>query len=566
MRRFTLVFLILCSLASFCHAAQVTEEHLGSMPHWTIRTPQDIALCKNMGNDITRMAADLQACFTTPYGRHVVAVVAKQNDQCAMWQDGSEGPTFQQIRHIVRGAYDDKNIAFTPDGSRVAYEGKTGKGWVMVVDGKPGPVFYDIDNITYSQNSKHFAYMGVVKDGIAVPVIDGKVGPTVQLMPSWYVPTMAGDPSWPDATPNGRIAFSPDGSRVAYLLRKKRDANGYDNSAVVLDGKEGPVYTGITAGAFSRDSRHFAYVAMKNEQYCVIVDGKQGPLFNGVIDTTVTFSPDGTHVAYVVATDDGNGSRVVCDGKLGPVFETIDDTSLTFSHDSKHLAYAASQQDKFFIVLDGKPGPRYDQVGNSYGSQTLYAVFNPLNNQLSYQAKKGEKYVMVIGGKESPAYDEIGNALPVISPDGKHIAYAVKKADYRWAVVNDGVESPVYDNVTWNSLRYSDDGRLSFQARTLDSRGNFIAVINGHDMRNYTCSSDITFSHNGQHYAYFGSDGDYAGLVVDGAVVVRCTEIAQFGSHGPVIDDDGTIRLVGVRKHNTGDRIISDIYRFTVKL
>ena len=55
----------------------------------------------------------------------------------------------------------------------------------------------------------------------------------------------------------------------------------------------------------------------------------------------------------------------------------------SFSPDSQHVAYAAQQGDKCFVVVDGKPGPAYDGIGESS------LVFSPDSQHVAYAAHQG---------------------------------------------------------------------------------------------------------------------------------------------------------------------------------
>ena len=57
-----------------------------------------------------------------------------------------------------------------------------------------------------------------------------------------------------------------------------------DKPRIVVDGKEGKLYEGIAATSlvFSPDSQHFAYIAKRGNGVIAIVDDKESQSFDGI--------------------------------------------------------------------------------------------------------------------------------------------------------------------------------------------------------------------------------------------------------------------------------------------
>ena len=103
--------------------------------------------------------------------------------------------------------YDDVSfIVLSPKGERAAYTIRKGLKWHMVLDGKEGPAYDEINIswLTFSPNGKRFAY-GAKKGDRWFVVLDGKAMPE-----SGY-----------DFA--GYFAFSPDSKRFVYVAGKDKN-------------------------------------------------------------------------------------------------------------------------------------------------------------------------------------------------------------------------------------------------------------------------------------------------------------------------------------------------------
>lgn len=358
--------------------------------------------------------------------------------------------------------YDDiELITFSPDGGRLAYLARSGRRALLIVDGKPGPLYDDISLscVTFSPDGKRLAYGAlrgekwyVVLDGKEMPasghdfvgyfafspdggrfvyaagkgrsttkqavVVDGRQGPYYE---------MTGEP-----------VFSPDGKRLAYVA-----IEDHDHRLVVVDGKPGKKYNGVNKPVFSSDGRHVAYSAIKGEQRLVVVDGREGPGFEMPATIhPVLFSPKGNRLAY--AAMKGEKWVVVVDGRVGPEYDKVIPESLLFSPDGKRFAYVASRDDKWFVVTDGVKGPEYDGivkggiVFSPDGARLAYGAW--INREtprcsicvgflqriwlgLMYVLNRTPKDLIVLDGKEGPKHDEILPGSFVFSPNGGHFLY-----------------------------------------------------------------------------------------------------------------------------------------------
>ncbi len=121
------------------------------------------------------------------------------------------------------------------------------------------------------------------------------------------------------------------------------------------------------------------------------------------------FSPDGRHVAMLAAK--GGQSFVILDSEINGGFAAINDQ--LFSKYDGTFAFVASDGNKQRVVANGTPGKAFDGVGRP--------VFTP-DGRIIYDAKAGGRWLIVAGERESAPFDS-ANPTPVLSGDGKRLAY-----------------------------------------------------------------------------------------------------------------------------------------------
>jgi Tol biopolymer transport system component len=291
---------------------------------------------------------------------------------------------------------------------------------------------------------------------------------------------------------------------------------------------------------FSPDGHHLAYAVQSGNQVSVVVDGKSGPSYYELgADGRTSFSPDATRIAYFASYKDG-GFRMVVDGKEQEPFEKSDYP--IFSPDSKHLVYCGRSNGKTCVVLDGKPGVAYPAV-------TQLPVFSPDSQHLAYVAARNKKDFVVLDGVEQPEYD--GVKVPRFSPDSKHLGYPVR-VGAKSMIVLDGVPGKAYDGVIQGCPVFSPDSKhISYMAE-LDKEWHVVqdftegppmeggfglpvfspdssqlaylalrdkkafAVIDGKEGPTFDGLSSVTFSPDGKHVAYGAKRGLKTCIVLDG--------------------------------------------------
>ncbi|MGI8923837.1 MAG: hypothetical protein ACR2HJ_07330 [Fimbriimonadales bacterium] len=308
--------------------------------------------------------------------------VAKVGDKWVVWIDGKPSRPYDGVGN---------NIVFSPDYKRVLHRASDGTGSFLVVDGKEskrhGPI---------SENSYKFTPGGKV-----VFVVRQAAGSFV------VIDDVAGDVFDWVSDP----VFSHDGSSTAFVAEKSL------KRFVVHDGKRSQEYTDVGMWPrFAPAGRRLVYsgkLAGEN----LVVDGI-AKSFEAV--RTAQFSHDGRRLA-VVAREGGVWSLYV-DGVKGPAYDS-DQVAVVFSPDSKKLASVGPKGKGVVLVEDGAIRGEFDDSG--------FMDFDPGSRNLCMLAKRDDKWFPVIGGVEGKRYDSLVWAgVPSIDASGAFSFLAMKGEEY----------------------------------------------------------------------------------------------------------------------------------------
>ncbi len=171
----------------------------------------------------------------------------------------------------LQGYNSGTEFQFSPDGKRYAFKGyRAATGFSIVVDGKEQPKAraYTAGSLTFSPDSRHFAYGAddrAVVDGVVRP---GGLGNFL--------------------APIGRLTFpifdfSPDGNHLAYVgLTASQGAALFVDNATYL----APTHS-YSFPSWTTDSRHFAAMVWSGRGWTPMIDGKLGPAYDGMLDDNV---------------------------------------------------------------------------------------------------------------------------------------------------------------------------------------------------------------------------------------------------------------------------------------
>jgi hypothetical protein len=352
--------------------------------------------------------------------------------------------------------------------------------------------------------------------------------------------------------PESTVWFSPDGRCVAFL--KPHTTIARTKWAVVHDGVEDPPFEEIGELAFGPTGGHLAYAARDGKGWFVFRDARKGPNFDAI--TGLHWIRHGTEITY--------------EGRTGPGWEIT-----SFVVGERVWPPGASYQS--FVDNDGAFGTVQTKEGVTSALLDGTVIFQCEKNarllaswpqkEFACIESRNHKQVVIFHGKPRPAVDQVvvHPDGPVISSDGKQVAYRAEDAGNEFVVVGeqivpfkscsnpilgDGGRSAylgcgpqgyflVVDGKPWPTFqdgsipRFSPDARLVAYAAGEHGRSFF--VVNGRkgpefDSVNYKAE----FAPQSNNYAYIAWRGKHA------LVVVNDQPGPEFDSVGdPVFAPDG---------------------------
>ena len=374
----------------------------------------------------------LGAAWLSPGGRRLVLEVRRP--QRFMVEDGRE-----------LGPYDDvSDPVFSADGRRMAFYARKGKAWRMVLDGEEGLEFPGqphgdtavqsvrlAENMAFSGDGKHFAFVRFLKPGREQLVVDGVDWPESQDL--WRRP----------------IRFSDDGRHAAIAGIWPGFLSG---TWVQVDGKEAgrfervfgydfiPGPARVAALGLSLDGRSFASIGLPVAS--LAEPGRRFTAYEKIGQARVTpwtegpfFSADGGHFVYLLA--DGDQADLYVDGRSVIHTKEFSLGSISLSRDGKRLvASAHERRGERSWILDLTLGP------------------DPATGRWA-----------VLGRRDHAVSGEVTTL--VLSPDGKHLAcrnFRRTGKTQEWRMLLDGQEGPPYTYVPDES-RWEAGGGLLYVAR-----------------------------------------------------------------------------------------------------
>jgi hypothetical protein len=280
---------------------------------------------------------------------------------------------------------------------------------------------------------------------------------------------------------------------------------------------------------FSPDGLHMAYVEVTPGGATVLLDGVRGREYPSV--GFATFSAEGGHFAYFARPAASGLPTLVMDGAGQPLpqdADALDERSLRLSRDGSRFAYLASHastlQPRVFVVTErGALGP-YEQVDS---------LLFTWDGRLLFWQRSAYDWRVVEDGREGRRFASFEG----IQPDewGRHVSYRASEPGHA-SFCRDGTCSS--RDPDFLAERWSRDDRHHAEL-LLSTRGRALRVDGreGEPWEEIVLDSTL-FSVTGDRCAYWGRNGGWWTLVIDGA---RACE--RIESPGPI------------RYSDTGDRV-----------
>ena len=226
-------------------------------------------------------------------------------------------------------------------------------------------------------------------------------------------------PEWAVSWP---IALSADGGAVACRLTHTKTNRG----CVAVNGRKGAEFDAVGPPALSGGGKVVAYRAREGDRWFVVVGNERGPAYGFVSDPAL--SADGSVAAY--AAERGGQWVLVVGGR-----ETAVDrqpSSVFLSEDGRSVGYWCFERERdgssrMQVVAGGKRGEAFALVGRP--------VLSPDGRTVAYAADDGDRLYVVVGDRK---FEVVGRASdPVFSPDGKQVGYGARIGREIWWKVLD---------------------------------------------------------------------------------------------------------------------------------
>jgi WD40-like Beta Propeller Repeat len=314
--------------------------------------------------------------------------------------------------------------------------------------------------------------------------------------------------------PLGEVLVTTDG----HLFGVVQDN---DQIQFVWDGATGEPFNQLvparddTTVFWSDDGRHIAYIGLRADRSFVGRDGGEDPSYEAPTRSVPpVFSPHGTHLAYGARVD--GVYRLIVDGQ--PIGEmALAPIAAGFSPDGNRLAYvelreAPGEKPEFRIVLDGKPGEWFRGMRNAGG----VLQFSPDSRRFAYyRINENLEGQWVVDGTEQRWVNDvrpltfarvrgIGAVEPpmvaAFSPDSRRFAYWADVKEKGVAVIEDDVAGPLVHGAG-RPVFSSDSRRLAYGAQTFAKK--IVVVVDGVAGAEWASpdSGDPVFSPDGRHVA-----------------------------------------------------------------
>lgn len=470
--------------------------------------------------------------MVSPNGRRV-AIIERRGQKLVFIVDGVESKEYDVDPTFSRPRLSEDHFLFSPDSERFMHMARRGKKKLVVVDGVEQKEHDSVYALTFSPDSKRFAYLAIddfQKDSvrkmrIIVDGVEGKeyywysgivhdicltfspnskhVAYAVRVGSEWKVVVDGVEGKGYRALDG--LTFSPDSRSLAYRASIRRGAE-----LVVVDGTQGREYDRVSKPMFFPSTGEVVYAAERSGKWVLVVGGVEGKEYDGIAAKFVKFSPDGERFAYPAIR--AEKTLMVIDGSDGKEYDDV--STPVFSPDSKRIAYVAIRDGKHSVILDGVPGNPYDGI-SALG-------FSPDSRRVAYVAERSSNRFAVVDGVEQKEYDSIGNLT--FSPDSKQLVYMANFGRKKPVPLDDDdyrmLEIPTVEyrrGALPKITGFKQHRVLTDEAteRIFKGMGKWCIVRDGIQGKTYDGVANVTFTPDSKHIIYWAKDDDIWTIVVD---------------------------------------------------